>query len=89
VAKGSSSRVIAGRLRANISFPATQRAWEHPVCRLSCELEGHPLGGAMLKLEPGEVARTRLPMLNLSLSRSHEEQIKEGISFMRRWQHYE
>ena len=65
-----------------------QRAWQHPVCRLSCELEGHLLGGGMLKLEPGEVARTRLPVQNLTLSQRHEEQIKEGISFMQRWRHY-
>ena len=72
----------------NISFTAMQRGWGHPVCRLSCELEGHPLGGGMLKLEPGEVARTRVPVRPLNLSQSQGEQIKEGISFMQRWRHY-
>ena len=81
--------VHAVRLRTNTSLAAMQRAWQHPVCRLSCELEGHPLGGGMLKLEPGEVARTRLPVQNLALSQRHEEQIKEGISLMQRWRHYE
>lgn len=81
--------IHAVRLRMNISLPMMQRAWRHPVCRLSCELEGHPLGGGMLKLEPGEVARTRLPVGNLNLSQSHENQIKDGISFMQRWRHYE
>jgi len=81
--------IHAVRLRTNTSLAAMQRAWQHPVCRLSCELEGHPLGGGMLKLEPGEVARTRLPVQNLYLSQRHEEQIKEGISFMQRWRHYE
>jgi adenine-specific DNA-methyltransferase len=27
---------------------------------LSCEIEGHPLGGGMLKIEPGEAARLLL-----------------------------
>ena len=80
--------IHAVRLRTNISFTAMQRAWGHPVCRLSCELEGHPLGGGMLKLEPGEVARTRVPVRPLNLSQSQGEQIKEGISFMQRWRHY-
>ena len=43
----------------------------------------------MLKLEPGEVARTRLPVRDLRLSQLQLEQIKEGISFMQRWRHYE
>jgi len=30
-------------------------AWGSPAGRLSCELEGHPLGGGMLKIEPGDV----------------------------------
>jgi len=28
-----------------------RRRWDQPITRLSCELEGHPLGGGMLKLE--------------------------------------
>ena len=30
--------------------------------KLSCELEGHALGGGMLKLELGEAARAILPL---------------------------
>jgi adenine-specific DNA-methyltransferase len=81
--------IHAVRLKTNLSLAAMQRGWGHPVCRLSCELEGHPLGGGMLKLEPGEIARTRLPVRALNLSVSHEEQINEGISFMQRWRHYD
>lgn len=79
----------AVRLKAKVSLSVVQRGWRHPVCRLSCELEGHPLGGGMLKLEPGEVARTRLPLRNMNLSQSQEDQIEEGISLMQRWRHYE
>ena len=33
--------------------PRTIReAWNGPLTSLSCEIEGHPLGGGMLKLEP-------------------------------------
>jgi len=81
--------IHAVQLRGTISIAAMQRAWRHPICRLSCELEGHPLGGGMLKLEPGEAARTRLPVRNMNLSQSHEEQINQGILFMQRWRHYE
>jgi hypothetical protein len=31
--------------------------WYTSLTRLSCELEGHPLGGGMLKLEPSEAER--------------------------------
>ena len=37
------------------------RRWSSPFVRLSCELEGHPLGGGMLKLEPREATRVVLP----------------------------
>ncbi len=66
-----------------------QRAWNHPLCQLSCELEGHPLGGGLLKLEPGEVARTRLPFERFQISKLQEQQIQEATTYMRRWRHYE
>ena len=37
-----------------------QRAWTNPFTSLSCEIEGHPLGGGVLKLEPGEAVRVAL-----------------------------
>eukprot|EP01037_Dinobryon_pediforme_P013344 gene13344-13458_t len=36
---------------------ALNAVWDTNFLRLSCELEGHPLGGGMLKLEPGEAAQ--------------------------------
>jgi adenine-specific DNA-methyltransferase len=36
-------------------------AWQTSFTRLSCELQGHALGGGMLKLEPTEAERTMLP----------------------------
>jgi len=80
--------IHAVRLKSKVSVPALQRAWSHPLCQLSCELEGHPLGGGLLKLEPGEVARTRLPVEGLDLSRRQQQQIDEAILYLRRWRHY-
>jgi hypothetical protein len=35
--------------------------WQTSLSRLSCELQGHALGGGMLKLEPTEASNTVLP----------------------------
>lgn len=80
--------VHAVRLKNGASVAQLQRAWKHPLTQLSCELEGHPLGGGMLKLEPGEAARTRLPLSPLALSNGEIETLNESIRTMRRWRHY-
>ena len=36
-------------------------SWGLPFVQLSCEIEGHPLGGGMLKLEPREATQIVLP----------------------------
>jgi adenine-specific DNA-methyltransferase len=81
--------IHAVRLKPSVSLPAMQREWSHPLCQLSCELEGLPLGGGMLKLEPGEAARTRLPVQGLDISKHQHQQLEEAILYMRRWRHYE
>ncbi len=78
--------LLAVRLRSKSRLARLIKAWRHPLSRLSQELEGHPLGGGMLKLEPGEAARVCIPMgstakLDLAL-------LDEGIGLMRRWRHY-
>ena len=80
--------VHAVRLRGEVSIQQIQRVWDHPLAQLSCELEGHPLGGGMLKLEPGEAAKTRLPLQKLDLSDSETEELQEATHLMRRWRHY-
>ena len=62
--------------------------WLHPLVALSCELEGHPLGGGMLKIEPREAARIVLPAPNLQVSARDRKLIEEGVSILRRWRHY-
>jgi adenine-specific DNA-methyltransferase len=65
-----------------------QRAWKHPLVDLSCELEGHPLGGGMLKLEPREAANIRLPIDGIELGSRDKTALGEAVTQMRRWRHY-
>jgi hypothetical protein len=43
--------------------------WHSSLTRLSCEMEGHPLGGGMLKLEPTEASRLLVALPKQSDSR--------------------
>ena len=61
--------------------------WDTPFVRLSCELEGHPLGGGMLKLEPREATRIMFPPPAMESALSSSEMM-EAISTMRQWRHY-
>ena len=61
-------------------------AWGSPVGRLSCEIEGHPLGGGMLKLEPGE-ARNVVLAPDVVIPQSDAALMDEGVEVMRRWRH--
>ena len=45
------------------------RRWSSPFVRLSCELEGHPLGGGMLKLEPREASSDRAAVLRKDIDK--------------------
>jgi adenine-specific DNA-methyltransferase len=61
-------------------------AWDHPFLQLSCELEGHPLGGGVLKLEPREAARIVLPPPTL-LAELDTPAIAAAVGEMRAWRH--
>jgi adenine-specific DNA-methyltransferase len=76
------------RMKNGFSVKQLMRRWAHPLVDLSCELEGHPLGGGMLKLEPTEAARVILPPADLTLTRAAKMAIEEGIRELRRWRHY-
>lgn len=65
-----------------------QKAWGHPLVDLSCELEGHPLGGGMLKLEPREAANIRLPIDGMELSANDRTELADAVTLMRKWRHY-
>lgn len=63
------------------------KSWASPFVDLSCEFEGHPLGGGMLKLEPREATAIVLPNIELTGS-SAMETISDALSTMRAWRHY-
>ena len=62
-------------------------AWDTPFVRLSCELEGHPLGGGMLKLEPREAARIVFPPPE-PLPGPSAPEIEGALSTLRAWRHH-
>lgn len=79
--------VHAVTLTGDMTVKAIQRRWQDPLTALSCELEGHPLGGGMLKLEPREATRVLLGH-RLQPSPSEHALIDEAIRSIRRWRHH-
>jgi hypothetical protein len=63
-------------------------SWRSPVVQLSCELEGHPLGGGMLKLEVREAGRVLFPNPEIALDQSVLREVNSGLAMIRRWRHY-
>ncbi|SDA99851.1 type I restriction-modification system subunit M [Sinorhizobium sp. NFACC03] len=61
--------------------------WSTPFLRLSCELEGHALGGGMLKLEPREAARVLFPG-KAGVLKADNEALEDAVSTLQRWRHY-
>ena len=61
--------------------------WSSPFVRLSCELEGHALGGGMLKLEPREAARILFPSAGCAAAAKTEE-LEDAVVLLQRWRHY-
>ena len=61
--------------------------WSTPFVRLSCELEGHALGGGMLKLEPREAGRIVFPSSAI-IGKADDEELNAAIGSMQRWRHY-
>ena len=87
-AGASSTNALHGlRLRYPHMAGNLASAWRRPLAQLSCELEGHALGGGMLKLELKEAARVILPLAESAKPRSTAD-IEEAVSLMRRWRHY-
>jgi hypothetical protein len=83
----ASNSVHLVRMRKGFSFAALKRGWSDPLTRLSCELEGHPLGGGMLKLEPSEAARI-LVRRGKHQTQRHDEMYVRAMMQMKRWRHY-
>lgn len=62
-------------------------SWTSPFVQFSCEIEGHPLGGGMLKLEVREASRVVFPA-ERRFERSEANELHSGLAEMRRWRHY-
>ena len=61
--------------------------WRNELTTLSCELEGHALGGGLLKIEPAEARRVLLAP-ELDLSEEEKELLRSGTREFRRWRHF-
>lgn len=75
------------RLRSNVDATCLLDSWDSPFMRLSCELEGHPLGGGMLKLEPREATQIIVPSLP-ALAGVDAAVIEQAVGTLREWRHY-
>jgi adenine-specific DNA methylase len=79
--------VHAVRLKGDAATAGYLRAWLTPFVQLSCELEGHPLGGGMLKLEPSEANAIVLPSPS-AMRHIPTRIVREAVETMRGWRHY-
>lgn len=75
------------RLKSKASAAALSKVWESNFVKLSSELEGHPLGGGMLKLEPREATEIAIPTQDL-LQRLQVQVVDAALSTLREWRHY-
>lgn len=75
------------RVREGVNVSRLLDTWESPFIKLSCELEGHPLGGGMLKLEPREASQVALPSQS-ALARLSAPVVEEALTTLREWRHY-
>ena len=79
--------VHAVRLREGVQHAALTSSWVSSFTSLSCEIEGHPLGGGMLKLEPREAAQIALTAPD-ALDKRNSTAVIDAISTLREWRHY-
>ncbi len=78
--------VHAVRLKGTISANSLLNLWGHDFTKLSCEIEGHPLGGGMLKIEPKEASR--IVLASPSILREVETTVlTDALKTMRAWRH--
>jgi adenine-specific DNA-methyltransferase len=75
------------RLHYKSTISTLDDLWDTPFVQLSCEIEGHPLGGGMLKLEPREAAQIVLPTPAL-LEHLPGAALEDATNTMQTWRHY-
>ncbi len=79
--------VHAVRIKDGVSARKYLASWGSEFVQLSCEIEGHPLGGGMLKLEPREASQIALPSPSI-IERTNPALIRDAVGTMREWRHY-
>jgi hypothetical protein len=77
----------AVQLKTQVAVSDLLDVWESAFVKLSCEIEGHPLGGGMLKLEPREASRILLPPCTAPRQMDNTL-VEEAVATMREWRHY-
>lgn len=77
------------KMKAGKDFSQVQKRFTNALTNLSCEVEGHPLGGGMLKVEPREAQRLLLPSISLQTQiRDAAAVLEQGVNAMKHWRHY-
>jgi adenine-specific DNA-methyltransferase len=79
--------VHAVRTKQGVIAAPYLSAWGSEFVQLSCEIEGHPLGGGMLKLEPREATQIVLPSA-AGVKAIDSAVIEAAVNTMRTWRHY-
>ncbi|MBR0900975.1 N-6 DNA methylase [Bradyrhizobium tropiciagri] len=77
----------AVRVRDKTAMIEIVRSWSTPFTQLSCEFEGHPLGGGMLKLEPREAAQIVVSAPSRAKQLSSPI-FSKAVETMQHWRHY-
>ena len=75
------------RLKSKAAAARLVGAWGSDFTRLSTEIEGHPLGGGMLKLEPREASQIAIAEPSL-MKRLPAPAIAGALSTLREWRHH-
>lgn len=75
------------RVKDRAGMAAFLGAWDSSFMALSREVEGHPLGGGMLKLEPREAGQLLLAPAAALVDNAADE-LRDAVGTMRRWRHY-
>lgn len=75
------------RVKDRAGMAAFLGAWDSSFMALSREVEGHPLGGGMLKLEPREAGRLLLAPAD-TLPAKAALDLLDAVGTMRQWRHY-
>lgn len=75
----ASNSLLCGRLRTGVDDTAVISAWYTSLTLLECETNVHALGGGVMVLIPGEVARMRLPRPPADGQRTHLSELNSTL----------